>query len=40
MIEVNYEALPAVGSTRAAVKDGAPQVWDDNHGNLVRNGPR
>ncbi|NBP74029.1 MAG: xanthine dehydrogenase family protein molybdopterin-binding subunit, partial [Alphaproteobacteria bacterium] len=34
MIEIDYEALPAVGSTRDAVKDGAPLVWDENAGNL------
>ena len=34
LIEVDYETLPAVGSTRDAVKDGAPLVWDDNKGNL------
>ena len=34
LIEIDYEILPAVGSTRAAVKDGAPQVWPENKGNL------
>ena len=34
MILVDYAALPAVGSTREAVKDGAPQVWEENKGNL------
>ena len=34
LIEVDYETLPAVGSTRDAVKDSAPLVWDDNKGNL------
>ena len=34
MIEVDYEILPAAPSTRAAVADGAPQVWEENKGNL------
>ena len=34
MIEVDYEMLPATASTREAVKDGAPLVWDENAGNL------
>ena len=34
MIVVDYESLPAAGSTRAAVADGAPLVWDENKGNL------
>ncbi|MGZ0248000.1 MAG: xanthine dehydrogenase family protein molybdopterin-binding subunit, partial [Alphaproteobacteria bacterium] len=34
MILVDYAALPAVGSTREAVKDGAAQVWEENKGNL------
>jgi len=34
MIEVEYEALPSVGSTREAVVADAPQVWEENAGNL------
>lgn len=34
MIMIDYEALPAVGSTRDAVADDAPQVWAENKGNL------
>lgn len=34
MIAIDYEILPAVGSTRAAVADGAPLVWEENKGNL------
>jgi carbon-monoxide dehydrogenase large subunit len=34
LIEVDYEPLPAVSSTKAAVQDGAPLVWEENKGNL------
>ncbi len=34
LIEVDYEILPAVPSTRSAVQDGAPLVWEENKGNL------
>jgi aerobic carbon-monoxide dehydrogenase large subunit len=30
LIEVDYEALPAVGQLEEAAKDGAPKVWADN----------
>src|ERR1041384_6577681 len=36
MIEVDYEALPAVALLEDAAKDGAPKVWDDNpNGNVA-----
>ncbi|HWK43441.1 MAG TPA: xanthine dehydrogenase family protein molybdopterin-binding subunit [Stellaceae bacterium] len=34
LIEVEYEALPAVTDTAAAARPGAPQVWDDAPGNI------
>ena len=33
LVEVEYEELPAVGSVRAAVGDGAPLVWEQAPGN-------
>jgi carbon-monoxide dehydrogenase large subunit len=30
LVEVEYEALPALANIEDAVKDGAPRVWDDN----------
>ena len=33
-IEIDYDALPAVADTRAAVEAGAPQVWPSIAGNL------
>ncbi len=33
LVEVEYEELPAVGSVRAAVADGAPLVWEQAPGN-------
>ncbi len=33
-IDVEYDILPAAGSTREAVAEGAPLVWDDSPGNL------
>ena len=33
-IEVDYEILPAAGSTHDAANEGAPLVWDDAPGNL------
>jgi carbon-monoxide dehydrogenase large subunit len=33
-IRVDYEELPAVASTAAALEGGAAQVWDDAPGNL------
>ena len=34
LIEVDYEMLPAVTSVEAAIKDGAPAVWDECPGNV------
>ncbi len=34
LIAVNYEPLPAVADTAAAVRPGAPAVWDEAPGNL------
>jgi carbon-monoxide dehydrogenase large subunit len=34
MIEVDYEALPAIASTGDAVKPGVPLVWDDCPNNI------
>jgi carbon-monoxide dehydrogenase large subunit len=34
LIEVDYEALPAVTSTADAAKPGAPRVWDDCPDNI------
>ncbi len=33
-VEVDYEILPAAGSTREAVREGAPLVWDESPGNV------
>ena len=33
-VHVRYSRLPAVGTLQAAVRDGAPLVWDDAPGNL------
>jgi len=36
MVEVDYEALPAVALLEDAAKDGSPKVWDDNpNGNVA-----
>jgi carbon-monoxide dehydrogenase large subunit len=35
LIEIDYEALPAVTTVEEAVKPGAPAVWDDNPGNIA-----
>ncbi|MEA2780415.1 MAG: aerobic carbon-monoxide dehydrogenase large subunit [Rhodospirillaceae bacterium] len=35
LIEVDYEALPAVTNTRAALDSDAPQVWPEIPGNLA-----
>ncbi|MFZ1989906.1 MAG: molybdopterin cofactor-binding domain-containing protein, partial [Alphaproteobacteria bacterium] len=34
-VNVEYEPLPAVGTIDAAIKPGAPLVWDEVKGNLV-----
>lgn len=34
LIAIDYEMLPAAASTREAVQDGAPLVWDESPGNL------
>ena len=34
LVEIDYEALPAVGLLADAVKPGAPAVWDESPGNL------
>jgi len=34
LVEVSYDEQPAVSSSAAALKDGAPQVWDEAPGNL------
>ena len=34
LIEIEYLPLPSVGSTRDAVADGAPLVWEENSGNI------
>ena len=34
LVEIDYETLPAVTSVEAAVKDGAPAVWDECPGNV------
>ncbi|MHB8667254.1 MAG: xanthine dehydrogenase family protein molybdopterin-binding subunit [Burkholderiales bacterium] len=34
LIDVEYESLPAVADTRAAVQPGAPRAWDEIAGNL------
>src|SRR6185295_18295002 len=34
LVDVDYEPLPAVAHLRAAVADGAPQVWDEAAGNV------
>jgi carbon-monoxide dehydrogenase large subunit len=34
LVEVDYDPLPAVASVRDAVKEGAPQVWDQAKGNV------
>jgi carbon-monoxide dehydrogenase large subunit len=34
LVEIDYEPLPAVAHLNAAVKDGAPQVWDEAAGNV------
>ena len=35
LVEVTYEALPAVTSLEDAIKDGAPQLWPDAPGNIA-----
>ncbi|TAJ32415.1 MAG: xanthine dehydrogenase family protein molybdopterin-binding subunit, partial [Reyranella sp.] len=35
LLEVDYEALPAVVDGRAALESGAPGLWDEAPGNLV-----
>ena len=35
LIEVEYEELPAVSGTAAALRDGAPLVWDFAKNNVV-----
>ncbi|MGP1397914.1 MAG: xanthine dehydrogenase family protein molybdopterin-binding subunit [Inquilinaceae bacterium] len=35
LIEVDYDALPAITDLAGSVKDGAPQIWDEAPGNLV-----
>ncbi|MGH7031030.1 MAG: xanthine dehydrogenase family protein molybdopterin-binding subunit, partial [Stellaceae bacterium] len=35
LIAVEYEPLPAIVSTAAAVEPGAPAVWDENPGNVA-----
>ena len=35
LVEVSYEALPAVTSLEDAIKDGAPQLWPDAPGNVA-----
>lgn len=37
LIEVDYDELPAVSDMKAAIADGAPQVFDDVPGNLFVN---
>ena len=34
LIEVDYEPLPAVTNATEAMRDGAPQIWPDNPGNV------
>ncbi|MEO8560104.1 MAG: xanthine dehydrogenase family protein molybdopterin-binding subunit, partial [Rhodospirillales bacterium] len=34
LIEIDYGSLPAVTASRAALENGAPQVWDNIKGNL------
>ena len=34
LVEIDYDPLPAVAHLNAAVKDGAPQVWDEAAGNV------
>ncbi len=34
-VNVDYEPLPAVGTMEAAMKPGAPLVWDEVEGNIV-----
>ncbi len=34
LVEIDYEPLPAVAHLPAAVKEGAPQVWDEAAGNV------
>jgi aerobic carbon-monoxide dehydrogenase large subunit len=34
LVDIDYDALPAVGLLADAVKPGAPQVWDDAPGNV------
>ena len=35
LIEVDYDELPALANARAALADGAPQVWDTAPGNFA-----
>jgi len=35
LVEVDYEALPAVGTASAALAPGAPLVWEESPGNIA-----
>src|SRR4029077_17596142 len=35
LVEVSYEALPAVPALEDAIKDGAPQLWPEASGNTA-----
>ncbi len=35
LLKIDYEPLPAVARIEDAVKPGAPNVWDECHGNIV-----
>ncbi len=34
LIDIDWEELPAAGTLKGAMADGAPQIWDDAPGNL------